>query len=143
MGFHNDLEFGEEGEQVVIDDYASHGWACVEQPRDYRFDFLMVHTDGDALKVEVKRDRKAAQTGNLFIEYECRGKDSGIMTSEADVWTFVIGDDSLLSIFTPELKALCKGARSVSGGDNHTTKGYLVKVDDVRPCTAARDEIRR
>jgi hypothetical protein len=29
-------------------------------------------------KIEVKRDRIAHKTGNIFIEYESRGKPSGI-----------------------------------------------------------------
>ena len=35
-------------------------------------------------KVEVKTDFKAKTTGNLFIEFKSRGKDSGITTTQAD-----------------------------------------------------------
>jgi len=49
-------------------------------------------------KVEVKTDRLAHSTGNLAIEYKCRGKWSGISTTQADWWAFKIkrgGDDGL------------------------------------------------
>lgn len=47
-------------------------------------------------RVEVKRDDRAFETGNLYIEYECRHRDgvwrpSGIAASTALVWAFVIG----------------------------------------------------
>ena len=35
-------------------------------------------------KIEVKRDFKCLETGNIFVEYASRGKLSGIATSEAD-----------------------------------------------------------
>jgi len=34
--------------------------------------------------LEVKRDFKASQTGRVFVEFFCRGKPSGVATTEAD-----------------------------------------------------------
>ena len=42
--------------------------------------------------VEVKYDLKALETGNIYVEYQSRGKPSGISTSEADYYCFAFGD---------------------------------------------------
>ena len=34
--------------------------------------------------IEVKYDLKALETGNIYVEYQSRGKPSGISTSEAN-----------------------------------------------------------
>ena len=47
-------------------------------------------------KVEVKTDYKATRTGNLFIEYESRGKASGLSTSTADYWAFIINQPLMI-----------------------------------------------
>mgnify|MGYP001070419334 CR=1 FL=1 len=44
-------------------------------------------------KIEVKYDRKTKETGNVYIEFESRGKPSGIKTTQADYWTYYIDDD--------------------------------------------------
>lgn len=46
---------------------------------------------------EVKTDDRALQTGNVYLEHACRGRDgiwrdSGIVTTEATWWVFVIGE---------------------------------------------------
>ena len=48
--------------------------------------------------VEVKTDVRAADTGNLYLEYECLGKPSGIQTSKADAWAFVLGNGGFVNI---------------------------------------------
>jgi|LUML01.1.fsa_nt_gb hypothetical protein len=40
--------------------------------------------------VEVKTDRIAHRTGNLAVEYMYNGKPSGILTTKADEWFFVV-----------------------------------------------------
>ena len=41
-------------------------------------------------KIEVKTDFQASRTGNLYIEFECWGKQSGLATTKADFWVFLI-----------------------------------------------------
>ena len=41
-------------------------------------------------KVETKTDYKCYETGNVFVEFQSRGKDSGIRVSTAEVWSFVL-----------------------------------------------------
>lgn len=85
-------------------------------------------------KVEVKRDLKAKVTGNLFIEFESRGKPSGLATSEADYWCFAL-EDCFILICSDRLKKLIeplKGTdRQKKGGDKNTSVGVLLKVTDI------------
>ena len=56
--FTHDLNFGEKGEDWINE----------------------IFKDGKL--IEVKSDRLAHKTGNVYIEYECRGKPSGIATTK-------------------------------------------------------------
>ena len=83
---------------------------------------------------ELKTDRMAHKTGNVYVEFQSRGKDSGIRTSKSDTWIFKIvskGDRHLFSIQIPltRLKKLVStDYRIVPGGDNLTSRGYLVPL---------------
>jgi hypothetical protein len=96
--------------------------------------------------LEVKRDTKAMSTGNLYVEYECRRGGvycaSGIQTTKADAWVFVVVKDELaLVIETVALRKLCgkPGIRIAEETDgSHPTKGYLLPMTYVvRPARAA------
>ena len=53
---------------------------------------------------ELKTDRMAHKTGNVYVEFQSRGRDSGIRTSKSDTWIFKIvskGDRHLFSIHIP------------------------------------------
>jgi hypothetical protein len=86
---------------------------------------------------ELKTDRMAHKTGNVYVEFQSRGRDSGIRTSKSDTWIFKIvskGDRHLFSIHIPltRLKKLVsKDYRVVPGGDNLTSRGYLVPLTDL------------
>ena len=85
-------------------------------------------------KIEVKNDQKAHITGNVFIEYESRGKRSGIATSEAEYYCIVILNRFII-LPKDELKAICRKYigtnRDVLGGDNNTSKGILLPIKDL------------
>ena len=86
---------------------------------------------------ELKTDRMAHKTGNVYVEFQSRGKDSGIRTSKSDTWIFKIvskGDRHLFSIQIPLTrlrKLVSKDYRVVPGGDNLTSRGYLVPLTDL------------
>ena len=89
-------------------------------------------------KIEVKTEKdKWKTTGNIVIEYESRGKPSGIITTDADYWlhNLAMGDDIVLSFLT-KVSTLRKyiaqhNPRSVRGGDDMTSKLYLIKLTDL------------
>lgn len=84
--------------------------------------------------IEVKYDLRATETGNVFIEYESRGKASGISTSEADYYCFCILDTFHI-IPSELLKYRCRKylgtSRDKLGGDSNTSKGILLPVNEL------------
>jgi len=113
----------------------------MEYNSDFRYDLKVGQVAEQALasifenkKVEVKRDLKAKVTGNLFIEFESRGKPSGITVSEADFWCFAL-EDCFVILSSEKLKQLVeplKGTdREKRGGDKNTSVGVLLKVTDL------------
>jgi hypothetical protein len=89
-------------------------------------------------KVEVKTDRRCQETGNVFVEYQSRGKDSGIKTTKADYWVFCLWrpdkkKHTWVILPTIKLKRIIRknNYRTIAGGDNRTSLGYLVPKEDL------------
>lgn len=83
--------------------------------------------------LEVKRDFRASRTGKVFVEFFCRGKPSGIATTEADFWAFVIDGNYVVILPTEALKEIVEFHKEkgwvMSGGDNNVSQGALVRVE--------------
>ena len=111
--FRYDLEVGKSGEKII----------------------------GEILKgdnVEVKSEiDKWIKSGNHFCEYKSRGKDSGINTTESKYWTINLYKGKqfcfAISLETGRLKKILEKNkyRSVPGGDNNTSWGWLVPIKDL------------
>jgi hypothetical protein len=84
--------------------------------------------------IEIKHDLQALITGNVFVEYESRGKKSGISTSLADYYCFCFGDTFHL-IKTDFLKIKCRKLigtkKDIKGGDSNTSKGILLALKEL------------
>lgn len=90
----------------------------------------------DGASVETKTDVRALQTGNIYVEFECfrlgQWRKSGIATTEAEVWVFVLGV-AALCIPTETLKVLARlrwhagGVREQPRG-SHPTKGVIIPI---------------
>ena len=110
------------------------GW-FVNDVNDRTCDFhLLTAPGGRDILVEIKEDFYCQKSGNVAVEYECRGKFSGILTTEADFWLYRIHvppDGESLWVITPTNKikeAIDKKlwTRHVTGGDyKSNTKMYL------------------
>jgi len=113
---------------------------------DFKFDLEFGQLDGETWfhelvtnkKVEVKSDRRTAETGNVYIEYWSRGKPSGIATSQADFYVYKVAEDQAILISTSQLKKKIKqlieegkAKKDVKGGDNNTSLGILCKLKDL------------
>ena len=113
---------------------------------DFKFDLEFGQLDGETWfhglvtgkKVEVKSDRRTAETGNVYIEYWSRGKLSGISTSHADYYVYKVAEDQAILISTSQLKQKVKqlveqgkARMNVKGGDNNTSLGILCKLNDL------------
>tara|TARA_R100001163_G_scaffold33968_1_gene26280 strand:- start:21532 stop:21882 length:351 start_codon:yes stop_codon:yes gene_type:complete len=108
---------------------------------DFRFDLELGQVAEKQLadilsneKIEVKRDMKASETGNIFIEYESRGKPSGIATTEARFYCIAL-NDLFIIIPTETLKDLVRPylftTRDVNGGDNNSSKGVIFPINKI------------
>jgi hypothetical protein len=83
-------------------------------------------------KLEIKSDRLAHKTGNVFIEIFSRGKPSGLSTTEADYWVYRIDEcDTAIIVKTNTLKEIVKehfNGTYILGGDDYTSKGVLIPI---------------
>lgn len=112
--FDLDFTFGHEGEQLVKD----------------------ILTGG--LTVEVKRDRRWVETGNIYIESAFYSRathnwiQSGIMVTKADRWAFVLEGLVVIATTTDIRKAVDTYGRPISNNiPPNPSKGFLITVDDL------------
>ena len=88
--------------------------------------------------VEVKRDRKWWDTGNIFIEVQCwynntmSWQDSGLTTSKADYWAFVL-ESGVIIVPIGHVKYAVKvfGKRIECTIEPNNSRGYLIKAKDL------------
>ena len=107
----------------------THDLAFGEKAEDWANDIFK-----GGKKIEVKYDRIAHRTGNVFIEYESRNKPSGIATTDADYWIYKLENTECAIIFpVPYLKNKLREYFNqqqylIIGGDQNTSKGFLVPI---------------
>jgi hypothetical protein len=89
-------------------------------------------------KIEVKTERdKWNSTGNIVIEFESRGHPSGIAVTQADFWfhNLALKGELIMTLVFPVavLKRYIKqnNPRVVRGGDDNTSKLYLINLADL------------
>lgn len=133
--FNKDLIEGEEGENKIIEHLKKLGATPIHQNKDNRYDVL-VERNGKNVKYEIKTDvfcKPEYDTGNIFVEVECRGKTSGIMVTEAEWFvTYYKHLNEIWYIRTQDLLDLIEDHRmnlifkNFSGDQGSETKGWLV-----------------
>tara|TARA_R110000796_G_scaffold11198_4_gene37359 strand:- start:6429 stop:6884 length:456 start_codon:yes stop_codon:yes gene_type:complete len=131
--FNKDIILGEKGEDQVIKDLTTLGCTLITKNEDNKFDFIM-EKNGNQVMYEVKTDvycRPENDTANMFIEFECRGKESGIMVTKAKWFvTYYKHLNEIWYIKTNELKKIINENEfpitEFSGDANSNTKGWLV-----------------
>jgi hypothetical protein len=103
---------------------------------------LFVQDVADAIKaqrVEIKRDARWHETGNLFVEFKClkysgSWEPSGIAITNALLYAFVLGDtETAIFIPTALLKEIAldlykRGCWKERLGGSHPTRGVLVPL---------------
>tara|TARA_R110000824_G_scaffold28206_5_gene95059 strand:- start:11626 stop:12003 length:378 start_codon:yes stop_codon:yes gene_type:complete len=113
---------------------------------DFRYD-LEVGQEGERLvdslfkskRIEVKRDSWVGRTGNIAIEYESRGKQSGIATTEAEYWIIIFSreyeDKVMLVLETKRLKEVArkyyKAGKIKKMGDSNTSIAVLIPLSEI------------
>lgn len=85
-------------------------------------------------RVEVKWDKHAAQTGNIYLETENprAGKATGITASQADWWCHVVGDGTHAYLMpVPYLREWLAGREFKSvrtQGSDSNSRGFLIPL---------------
>jgi hypothetical protein len=89
-------------------------------------------------KIELKADRMWMNTGNIAIETECRGKESGISTTEAKWFSIALTHNNTAlgfflfrsDILRKRLEKMIsqKDIKYVMGGDGKRSKLYLIPL---------------
>jgi Holliday junction resolvase-like predicted endonuclease len=133
--FNKDLNDGEKGENLVIEHLKKLGGTLIHKNNDNRYDALIERKDRK-IKYEIKTDffcKPTWDTGNIFVEVECRGKESGILVTEAEWFvTYYKFLDEIWYIKTKDMIRLIQDNeynlifKTFSGDSNSNTKGWLV-----------------
>lgn len=88
--------------------------------------------------IEVKKDMKWLETGNIYVETECffqtsqEYEASGLSVTKATHWAFVLAD-MVLILPTEDLKEVVRveGHPISTNIEPNPTRGFLIKVDDI------------
>lgn len=115
-------------------------YAVGRQGELYVADIADAISAGDG-SIEVKTDERALQTKRIYVEYEClrfgKWEPSGIKTTRATFWAFVIGSDTVIITPTNRLKALARVysrheffRKSCQRG-SHPTHGIVIPLENI------------
>ena len=130
--FQEDLMNSQQSVAKVVRFLLSVGASDVSYCTDNRFD-LKFFLDGREYTLEVKEDFLWEETGKVALEYHSRGKDSGLRTSKADLWCYVIGEDLYFSLLSRLKQAIEENIylRRI-GGDNNTSLLILMTLHEFK-----------
>jgi hypothetical protein len=113
-----------------------------KDPRNYtRKDFdLLMEKNNNKIRIEVKEDFTCERTGNVGVEFECRGKDSGIRTTKSDYYLYKVHmPNKKIGVYvipTNNLRKMIEDKnyfRIVNGGDvGSNSMNYLFKLDVIK-----------
>jgi hypothetical protein len=137
--FKKDIELGEEGEYIIRLDLESVGGKFIEDNKDNAYDLIMempIRSDSTfrLVSYEIKTDvfcRPDMDTGNIFVEFESRGKDSGITVTKAEWFvTYFKHFNEVWYIKSDKLRKLISEnefrVHNDSGDFGSNTRGYLI-----------------
>ena len=138
--FSKDINDGEKGELIVRFDLESEGAKFLSENKDYRYDLKMGMPNGKEILLEIKTDvycKPNRDTGNMFIEYECRGKASGINITLGDYFVYYYPYlKEIWYIKTSKLRKLIQENNfretQFSGDEGSNTKGFLINRNSQR-----------
>jgi hypothetical protein len=131
--FKDDLKRGEEGELIVRTYLESKGATYHSDNKNNTHDLIMSFNE-ELISYEIKTNyyvNKDRDSNNIFVEFECRGKASGIDVSKAKWFaTYFFNLGEIWFIEVDKLKELIEEytfkTTTLSGDYNSNTKGYLV-----------------
>jgi hypothetical protein len=130
--FRKDLKESEEDMRVITQFLISKGASNIEENHDKNYD-LSFSMNNENYTVEIKHDHMYRDTGNVAIELISRGKLSGISSSKATMWCYILGTE-IYFCNTEKLRTFInrKNLKVVTGGDNKTSTLVLVPLKDFK-----------
>ena len=133
MTFQTDLQYGKDAEQKVLKKIQSkYPLAFMIEGKFKAFDIFVPET-GEG--IEVKADRKAEDTGNVFIEIECNHEYSGIQTTTAS-WYVYQTVSRMFWVKTDAIRRYLIASDSINHhcytpkGEHSSVRGYLIPIDE-------------
>lgn len=100
---------------------------------------LLIENGEESFKIEVKEDFTCERTGNVGVEFRCRGKDSGIRTTIADYYVYKIHTKWGIEFYMIKVQTLRYMIekqfyhRVVVGGDpGSNSMNYLFHLETLR-----------
>lgn len=138
--FRKDLPVATQTEKEIAEKMVSmYGFEIVSFCNTGDYDVLLKKGD-KAIIVEIKEDFTCERTGNVGVEFECRGKPSGVQVSKSTHYIYKVHSQKdgivYLAIKTSKLKEIIANGeyhRIVNGGDvGSNSMNYLFAYDKFR-----------
>ena len=124
---------GDRAELAVAAWFKSKGFEVYRSIGQAEFDLLLQS------RCEVKCNRRSETSGNVAIEVAYRGTPSGILTSPADFWAFVLPGETVIVKRQELLSAVMRGNwRETQAGDNLASTVKLVPIAKLKAIKGAR-----
>jgi len=150
-GFNDTLPVSKTMENVVANYLIERGWGFVGRNtrEDFRYDIIMKNARRE-YKFELKEDFACEKYGNVAVEYECRGKPSGISNTEAELYFYKIHSPTGIIYHVCSVEQIKKFIeekkyhRIANGGDiGSNTMMYLFRLSvflSMPKCAIIRDD---
>jgi hypothetical protein len=114
---------------------ATYNAVILEYGHTNKYD-IKARVNGKIFTFEIKEDFTCERTGNVGVEFECRGKPSGIAVSKADFYVYKIHSKAGIKVYiykTSQLKAMIANKlyfKIVNGGDvGSNSMNYLFRYE--------------
>ena len=137
--FQNDLIHGQVGEEIIGRFLLRNGHTHVNYYSLKSYDIRAINRAHNKVYYEVKTDMYEVykgRTGNIFLEWRCSNKPSGLQTTSADWFVYYLPIDSEAWFAKPDtLRGLIKaGAFSpyYGAGDGERVFSYLLNRYEFR-----------
>ena len=136
LKFENDYSNAKKYEIFIKDFLIKKGYTFKHFSDDYyndiedykNYDILM--NKNKDFTIEVKSD-KQSHTSNIAIEYNYKGKPSGILRTKSDLWFNIFPFlNEIWTMKSDELREFCiENGHKVIGGDKNLSNLYIMKRD--------------
>jgi len=126
-------QIGDEAEDRLADWFKAQDYHVLRTHGREDYDIQLIRF------IEVKHDIAAVRTGRVAVEVSFDGKPSGLTTSRADFWVFVIADDASLVPIAALRSVVASGRyRTVPAGDGLRARCFLIRTPELKRLSGTR-----